>query len=165
MIRNQKNPIDTNYYLEGCRNVFNIFHPYDPVAYRIEPLIYRSNAGIEPLIIMHWNGGYRVQYQTKRIWKQIVNGTMRTHQNMVEAVEAQMMTLGFLDTNTNNNNDTAIAAMDFEEDINYFGQLNKGRRIDYMLQEKEIENANEYVAAFAAHSSYWQEKDLSLFVA
>ena len=34
-----------------------------------------------------------------------------------------------------------------------------------MLQEKEIENANEYVAALAAHSSYWVEKDLSLFIA
>jgi hypothetical protein len=45
------------------------------------------------------------------------------------------------------------------------GSLNEGRRIDYMLQEKEIEHANEYVAALAAHSSYWIEKDLSLFVA
>lgn len=30
---------------------------------------------------------------------------------------------------------------------------------------QEIENANEYVAALAAHSSYWIEKDLSLFIA
>jgi DDHD domain len=43
------------------------------------------------------------------------------------------------------------------------GKLNQGRRIDYMLQEKEIEAANEYVAALAAHSCYWQEKDISLF--
>lgn len=34
-----------------------------------------------------------------------------------------------------------------------------------MLQEREIEHANEYVAAMAAHSSYWVEKDLSLFIA
>ena len=34
-----------------------------------------------------------------------------------------------------------------------------------MLQEREIEHANEYVAALAAHSSYWVEKDLSLFIA
>jgi hypothetical protein len=34
-----------------------------------------------------------------------------------------------------------------------------------MLQEREIEHANEYVAALAAHSSYWAEKDLSLFIA
>jgi hypothetical protein len=34
-----------------------------------------------------------------------------------------------------------------------------------MLQEREIEKANEYVAALAAHSCYWLEKDLSLFIA
>ena len=34
-----------------------------------------------------------------------------------------------------------------------------------MLQEKEIENANEYVFALSAHSSYWTQKDLSLFIA
>ena len=45
------------------------------------------------------------------------------------------------------------------------GKLNQGRRIDFMLHEKEIENANEYVATLAAHSCYWMEKDLSLFVA
>jgi hypothetical protein len=45
------------------------------------------------------------------------------------------------------------------------GSLNRGHRIDYMLQEKEIENANEYVAALAAHSCYWLEKDLGLFIA
>jgi hypothetical protein len=45
------------------------------------------------------------------------------------------------------------------------GSLNGGRRIDYMLQEKEIDRANEYVAALAAHSCYWLEKDLSLFIA
>jgi hypothetical protein len=34
-----------------------------------------------------------------------------------------------------------------------------------MLQEKEFENANEYVFAVGAHSAYWDEKDLSLFIA
>ena len=45
------------------------------------------------------------------------------------------------------------------------GNLCGGKRLDYMLQEKEIENANEYLSALAAHSSYWGEKDLSLFMA
>ena len=45
------------------------------------------------------------------------------------------------------------------------GRLNQGRRIDYMLQEREIEHANEYVSALAAHSCYWIEKDISLFIA
>ena len=31
-------------------------------------------------------------------------------------------------------------------------------------KEKEFENANEYLSAFAAHSTYWNNKDLCLFI-
>ncbi|XP_019624699.1 PREDICTED: phospholipase DDHD1-like isoform X2 [Branchiostoma belcheri] len=34
-----------------CKRLFNIFHPADPVAYRIEPLILRHYAGIQPQLI------------------------------------------------------------------------------------------------------------------
>jgi DDHD domain len=30
MIRNQRKPLSEDFYLNGCRRVFNIFHPYDP---------------------------------------------------------------------------------------------------------------------------------------
>jgi phospholipase DDHD2 len=53
MIRNQEQPLRTNYRLNGCARVFNIFHPYDPVAYRIEPLLDPRNADIEPKIMTH----------------------------------------------------------------------------------------------------------------
>jgi hypothetical protein len=39
MIRNQRKPLSADFTLNGCSRVFNIFHPYDPVAYRIEPLL------------------------------------------------------------------------------------------------------------------------------
>ena len=45
------------------------------------------------------------------------------------------------------------------------GTLNSGARIDYVLQEKEIESTNEYLFALGAHSMYWSEKDLSYFIA
>ena len=65
MIRNQRQPLSESFYLNGCRRVFNVFHPYDPVSYRLEPCIDPRNADFEPTIIKHWNGGFRVQYQTK----------------------------------------------------------------------------------------------------
>uniref|UniRef100_A0A6U3BE48 DDHD domain-containing protein n=1 Tax=Entomoneis paludosa TaxID=265537 RepID=A0A6U3BE48_9STRA len=71
MIRNQRKPLDESYHLSGCRRVFNIFHPYDPVAYRLEPCIDPHNTDFEPTIVKHWNGGFRVQYQTK-VRKRIV---------------------------------------------------------------------------------------------
>lgn len=35
------------------------------------------------------------------------------------------------------------------------GQLNGGRRIDYVLQEKPIEKLNQYLFALSSHLSYW----------
>ncbi|TNN16725.1 Phospholipase DDHD1 [Schistosoma japonicum] len=35
----------------ACRRVFNIFHSYDPVAYRLEPLLLKHYATISPVVI------------------------------------------------------------------------------------------------------------------
>jgi len=172
MIRNPEQPLSVDYHLPGCRRVFNIFHPYDPAAYRIEPLIHKKNANAEAKIIKHWRGGFRVKYQTKRLWRKLLDETRRRGNDAVNTVETNMSSLGLLD----NSSDEATFEDETGETSSYSGEsedgrrivhcgsLNEGNRIDYMLQEKEIENANEYVAALAAHSSYWYAKDLSLFI-
>ena len=171
MIRNQRNPLPLEFKLPGCSQIFNIFHPLDPVAYRIEPLLEPRNAQIEPKIMTHWHGGFRFQYQTKLLWKKIVEETVKTQENVVASLESGMSALGLLDGSDDDENDDDD---DYEmDDTNeaphsvVTGNLNRGQRIDYMLQEKEIEslNVSEYVAALAAHSCYWLEKDLSLFIA
>jgi hypothetical protein len=111
-----------------------------------------------------------MQYQTRRVWKKLVDTTWKTQRDFVEAVEANMERIGLLNSSGNGIADSEDTASERspEDRSNHgvrAGKLNRGRRIDYMLQEKEIENANEYVAALAAHSSYWPEKDLSVFVA
>ena len=170
MLRNQHNPLHKDFYLPGCRRIFNIFHPYDPVAYRIEPLISRENSNFEPKIITHWKGGFRVQYQTKLLWRQIVDNTMRTQKTVVRAVEAGIEGIGLLDKTVDDlmiedDDESSILSDDTSFQVIQVGNLCGGKRLDYMLQEKEIENANEYLSALAAHSSYWGERDLSLFIA
>jgi hypothetical protein len=168
MIRNQRKPLSPDFKLEGCESVFNIFHPYDPVAYRIEPLLDRRNAETEAKIMTHWHGGFRFQYQTKLLWKKIVQETVKTQENVVASLESGIAALGLLD---GPNQDAEEEEEEFgveytaEPHTVVTGSLNRGQRIDYMLQEKELESANEYVAALAAHSCYWLEKDLSLFIA
>ena len=170
MIRNQRAPLSEDFYLQGCRRVFNVFHPYDPVAYRVEPCIAPRNAEFEPVLVKHWNGGLRVKYQTKRLWRQLMDTTWKTQQDVVEAFEAGMAGMGLFDSSMNpHGEDDASSELSSDENGPQrqvkTGSLNRGRRIDYLLQEKEIESANEYVAALAAHSSYWIEKDFSLFIA
>jgi len=173
MIRNQRKPLSPDFALSGCSQVFNIFHPYDPVAYRIEPLIHPSNAEIEPKIMTHWHGGFRFQYKTKRLWRMIVEQTLKTQDTVLESLESGIAALGLLDEASNDfegeedgmRADSTPSNRSNHGNYVVTGNLNNGQRIDYMLQEKEIENANEYVAALAAHSRYWLEKDLSLFIA
>eukprot|EP00900_Chrysochromulina_parva_P017412 jgi/Chrpa1/25672/Chrysochromulina_OHIO_Genome00007743-RA len=42
--------------------------------------------------------------------------------------------------------------------------LNGGGRVDYQLQESELEHASEYLAALKAHNGYWSNPDVAAFV-
>jgi len=112
---------------------------------------------------MHWNGGLRVQYRTRRLWRKLVETTTKTQRHVVDALEQSLGGIGLVDT-TINDDDTISDSSESRRGV-ITGSLNEGRRIDYLLQEREIERASEYVGALAAHSSYWMEKDLSLFIA
>lgn len=95
--------------------------------------------------------------------------TLKTQENVIEKLESSMAALGLLDNASfgleDDEDDSESEMSSSVADQVVTGNLNRGQRIDYMLQEKEIEAANEYVAALAAHSCYWFEKDLSLFLA
>lgn len=46
--------------LPTCPAFFNIFHPYDPVAYRIESLVNPDLTGLKPVLIPHHKGRKRM---------------------------------------------------------------------------------------------------------
>ena len=129
-------------------------------------MLSRENAYIEPEIISHWKGGFRVQYQTKFLWRKIIDEVRVTQKSVVKAVEAGIEGIGLLDQSGDDEigDDSSLLSDDSCLQIIQVGNLCEGNRLDYMLQEKEIENANEYLSALAAHSSYWGERDLSLFM-
>ena len=41
------------------------------------------------------------------------------------------------------------------DEVCVIGELNQGRRVDYVLQEKPIEKLNEYLFALSSHLCYW----------
>ncbi|NXW07449.1 DDHD2 Phospholipase, partial [Fregetta grallaria] len=51
--------INPNYSLPTCKGFFNIFHPFDPVAYRIEPMII-PDLEFEPMLLPHHKGRKRM---------------------------------------------------------------------------------------------------------
>ena len=54
--------MDADYVLPDCPNFFNIFHPFDPVAYRFEPLIDPISASSHPAVLVphYMRGGRRL---------------------------------------------------------------------------------------------------------
>ncbi|KAG6465410.1 hypothetical protein O3G_MSEX015135, partial [Manduca sexta] len=52
--------LGTEFALPTCDNFFNIFHPYDPIAYRIEPLINPRMRDVKPSLIPHHKGRKRM---------------------------------------------------------------------------------------------------------
>ncbi|BFZ54438.1 hypothetical protein PYCC9005_001474 [Savitreella phatthalungensis] len=44
-----------------CRNMYNIFHPSDPVSYRIEPLVSKHAAKLKPYPLPYTKAGFRQQ--------------------------------------------------------------------------------------------------------
>ncbi|XP_070689431.1 triacylglycerol hydrolase DDHD2 [Pempheris klunzingeri] len=56
--------VDPNYTFPTCKSFYNIYHPYDPVAYRIEPMIV-SEVDLEPMLIPHHKGRKRMHLELK----------------------------------------------------------------------------------------------------
>lgn len=44
------------------------------------------------------------------------------------------------------------------------GILNKGNRVDYVLQEAPIESFNEYLFAVGSHLCYWYANNFNSFI-
>lgn len=51
----------------ACNNLYNLFHPCDPIAYRIEPLIERVMANYEAEVIPHANGSAFITDTVKQL--------------------------------------------------------------------------------------------------
>ncbi|CAL1578387.1 unnamed protein product [Knipowitschia caucasica] len=56
--------IEETYHLPTCRGFYNIYHPLDPVAYRIEPLIV-PDLDLKPVLIPHHKGRKRLHLELK----------------------------------------------------------------------------------------------------
>uniref|UniRef100_A0A8C3JQ22 DDHD domain containing 2 n=1 Tax=Calidris pygmaea TaxID=425635 RepID=A0A8C3JQ22_9CHAR len=173
--------INPNYSLPTCKGFFNIFHPFDPVAYRIEPMIV-PDLEFEPMLLPHHKGRKRMHLELKEgltrmsvdlknnllgslrvAWQSFtraplpaVEGASTEAEGEAEAgVEKQPGQWGA---------EEPPAAVKEEASLINVGRLNGGNRIDYVLQEKPIESFNEYLFALQGHLCYWESEDTVLLV-
>ncbi|XP_064031598.1 phospholipase DDHD2 [Pogoniulus pusillus] len=172
--------IDPNYSLPTCKGFFNIFHPFDPVAYRIEPMIV-PDVEFEPMLLPHHKGRKRMHLELKegltRMSVDLKNnllGSLRVAWQSFTRASLPALEAASADPEleaepgAEKQPDTKAeepppAAKEETPPINV-GRLNGGNRIDYVLQEKPIESFNEYLFALQGHLCYWESEDTVLLV-
>uniref|UniRef100_A0A182IT83 Uncharacterized protein n=1 Tax=Anopheles atroparvus TaxID=41427 RepID=A0A182IT83_ANOAO len=176
-----------DFKLPTCDGFFNIFHPYDPVAYRIEALINPELSALRPVLIPHHKGRKRMHLELKETMVRVSNdlkqrvsdvfrNTLDTvwalttmssrpdpkaiQQEVDKVIEDQLK----FDTGASSTNLGGGSDVDSGETSLPLGRLNQTRRVDYVLQEAPFEFINEYLFALTSHVCYWDSEDTMLFV-
>ncbi|XP_066536028.1 SEC23-interacting protein isoform X2 [Hoplias malabaricus] len=181
--------IEENYHFPTCKGFFNIYHPLDPVAYRIEPMIL-PEIELDPVLIPHHKGRKRLHLELKEslsrmgsdlkhgfisslktAW-QTLNDFARAHTSSIQLHEQLAMVASQIKEEEEKQKDEDASKLVVEtpepqkeeETQVKVGMLNGGNRIDYVLQEKPIESFNEYLFALQSHLCYWESEDTALLI-
>ncbi|XP_010499700.1 PREDICTED: phospholipase SGR2-like isoform X2 [Camelina sativa] len=151
--------------MPACRRMFNIFHPYDPVAYRLEPLVCKEYLPKRPVIIPYHRGGKRLHVGLQDFKEDFAARSQRV-MNHFDSVRTRVLTI--CQSKSADKLDE-IEETDDEKDGRSYGSLMIERltgtqdgRIDHMLQEKTFEHP--YLQAIGAHTNYWRDNDTALFI-
>lgn len=135
---------------------FNIFHPDDPIAYRVEPLLNCSYAEVPPRVVPHL-GGLRWNNQVRDWWGKIRN-TVTSPAAEEEEDDAVK--------------DVLLINLEASDAVSKFFDESPGKprdkaavdRIDYALQETAFDSMNEFLSAMNSHFAYWGCEDMVHFV-
>ena len=174
--------IDTlgpDFKLPTCPRFFNIFHPFDPVAYRMEALVNKEyGMSLKPVTIPHHKGRKRMHLELKDTVTKLMTSDFK--QTVIDSVSAALGTVYNIATGAQQKSKEEIVEEMVHNQISSKGrespdnedqnpknmesQLNQGNRIDFVLQEAPFESFNEYVFALGSHLCYWESEDTTLMI-
>lgn len=149
-------------------SIYNVFHPSDPVAYRLEPLLLTQEL-VEtnmppPQYLTKKGQKVRLHVQAKLVGDGIVKSFQEKRSNMkeffasiTEQAAAALKTIGDDDQNSKRH-----CSANLKQGPLKFALGGKSSRIDYCIQPGVIEN--EYIAAVSAHSCYFINPDVLDFI-
>ncbi|CAD0207024.1 unnamed protein product [Chrysodeixis includens] len=159
--------LGASFSLPTCKNFFNIFHPYDPIAYRIEPLIDPRLRDLKPFLIPHHKGRKRMHLELKdtmaRVGADLKQKLLESLKSTWNKWKAPPPTDGQLEKVVEEEIEKEHLCEDSKEELaneselstpEVLGRLNGGRRVDYVLQEAPLEMINEYIFAMSSHVGY-----------
>ncbi|CAL0313270.1 unnamed protein product [Lupinus luteus] len=148
--------------MPACRQMFNIFHPYDPVAYRIEPLVCKEYLSKRPVLVPYHRGGKRLHIGFQEFTEDLAVRT-KAIKCYLKSARAKVLTI------CQSSLENAEGESSEEGEETSYGSLmmervtgSSGGRIDHMLQDKTFEHP--YLQAIGAHTNYWRDYDTALFI-
>lgn len=133
--------------------MFNVFHPDDPIAYRIEPLLNPAYASMNPRVVPH-KGGLRWNHQIKSWFSTSAS----------KSPDGGMWDLEGQETFEE------VLVVPTEDPASFFEEKPARQsvvtvdRVDYALQVSAFESMNEMLSAIHSHFSYWENEDLLRFI-
>lgn len=154
----------------GCGwRFFNVFHPDDPIAYRVEPLLNSDYRDTPPKLVLH-RGGLRFHHQMREWWQRTVGGSTASRSGG-EASPSETPSSGdnaLTDVLVVPTTDAEVggtsAASFFEDGPGRPRQTAAVDRLDYAIQESAFESMNELLSAIHSHFAYWDCDDLIQFI-
>ncbi len=140
-----------------CKHLYNIFHPSDPIAYRVEPLIIKHYTNKSPLEIQKSDVAPKISYKELN--------EKRTAFNLSNEA-------GY--ANKNSKGSRNKKDKELEESVSYresngislqgnsptIEQVELERALDFQLQDSNFE----LMATLRAHTCYWKSSDTALFI-
>lgn len=154
-----------NEEMPACRQMFNIFHPFDPVAYRIEPLVCKEYVDKRPVIIPYHRGGKRLYVGFQEFREGL---TSHSHALMDQMTAVRVKVLTICESRNKDNLDEGSENVLAKEERSY-GSIMMERvtgsedgRIDHSLQDKTFRHP--YLSAIGSHTNYWRDPDTALFI-
>lgn len=156
-----------------CNRFYNVFHPSDPVAYRMEPLFLRNYSRIAPLQIQAYNAATHVDYKDmplEPLVPEITSGGNAGNSSRREGVEE-------LEADSSSNTPTkswriwGLMRLNWKPQdeadgtgSSQFDALPSGQhqRLDYVLRDTNL--GGSYLSALTSHTAYWSNYDVAYFV-
>jgi len=161
-------PIVTPFNLP-TRAMYNIYSPSDPVAYRIEPLLLPQDIKDFPEAeyVTRQGEGVRLHVKAMKLGDEITKVLSKQRSSLSLLMSAFSDHASSVLQHVDDANETSTKkaksdALPADGHELRFPLAGRGGRLDYQLQPRVIDS--EYISAVTAHSSYFQNTDVTDFV-
>lgn len=168
--------VDNDHLINNVKAFYNIFHPSDPVSYRIEPLVEPKAAAMAPDTVPYTRGGLtsgiqeltlfgqKISKNASSFWNLLANNIKQQQEGMTkeeEEEEEDDEVLG-ADNPGGRPRDRKLKPAEVEKVKDKLRVLNPSGRLDYSIQEGVLDIS--LLAAIASHMSYFENEDVASFV-